>query len=74
MVCLMRNNSTNFYFSWINIIVCTYDLIGVSGALAAEGNTFKGVLLKYSEPPESRKTSKKYRLYVFKGKEEIGKR
>ncbi|RKO94794.1 SMAD/FHA domain-containing protein [Blyttiomyces helicus] len=43
----------------------------VSGALAAEANTFKGVVLKYSEPPEARKPSKKYRWYIFKGKEQI---
>ncbi|KAJ3047604.1 Smad nuclear-interacting protein 1 [Rhizophlyctis rosea] len=42
-----------------------------SGALAAEQNTYKGVVLKYSEPPEARKPSKKYRLYVYKGSEEI---
>ncbi|KAJ3213402.1 Smad nuclear-interacting protein 1 [Dinochytrium kinnereticum] len=44
---------------------------GLSGALAAEGNTFKGVLLKYSEPPEARKTNKHFRLYIFKGKDQI---
>ncbi|KAJ3106819.1 Smad nuclear-interacting protein 1 [Phlyctochytrium planicorne] len=44
---------------------------GLSGALAAEGNTFKGVLLKYSEPPEARKPTKHFRLYVFKGKDQI---
>ncbi|KAJ3141030.1 hypothetical protein HDU90_007053 [Geranomyces variabilis] len=41
----------------------------VSGALAAEQNTFKGVVLKYSEPAEARKPKERYRLYVFKGKE-----
>ncbi|KAJ3088657.1 Smad nuclear-interacting protein 1 [Physocladia obscura] len=46
---------------------------GVSGALSAEANTFKGVVLKYSEPPEARKpsSSSKYRLYTFKGDEQI---
>ncbi|KAJ3017409.1 UNVERIFIED_CONTAM: hypothetical protein HDU68_011693 [Siphonaria sp. JEL0065] len=45
---------------------------GVSGALTAEANTFKGVVLKYSEPQEARKpTVAKYRLYTFKGKEQI---
>ncbi|KAI8818966.1 SMAD/FHA domain-containing protein [Fimicolochytrium jonesii] len=43
----------------------------VSGALAADQNTFKGVVLKYSEPPEARKPKERYRLYVFKGKEQI---
>ncbi|TPX38584.1 hypothetical protein SeLEV6574_g07734 [Synchytrium endobioticum] len=42
-----------------------------SGKLAAEQNTYKGVVLKYSEPPEARKTVKKWRLYVFKGKEQV---
>jgi smad nuclear-interacting protein 1 len=48
-----------------------------SGNLAAETNIFKGVVLKYHEPPEGRKpvASGKnggWRLYVFKGKEELG--
>jgi smad nuclear-interacting protein 1 len=42
-----------------------------SGALAAETNTFKGVVLKYSEPPEARKPNKGWRMYVFKGKEQV---
>ncbi|KAL7009774.1 hypothetical protein EMMF5_000682 [Cystobasidiomycetes sp. EMM_F5] len=42
-----------------------------SGALAAETNTFKGVVLKYNEPPEARKPNKGWRLYVFKGKEQV---
>jgi len=43
--------------------------LGVSGALAAETNTFANTLVKYSEPPEARKPRKKWRLYVFKGRE-----
>jgi smad nuclear-interacting protein 1 len=46
--------------------------IAVSGALAAEKNMYKGVVLKYSEPVEARKTNKKFRFYIFKGKEQIG--
>ncbi|GAA99579.1 uncharacterized protein L969DRAFT_86839 [Mixia osmundae IAM 14324] len=42
-----------------------------SGRLAAETNTYKGVVLKYNEPPEARKPSKKWRLYVFKGAEQV---
>jgi smad nuclear-interacting protein 1 len=42
--------------------------LSVSGALAAETNTFNNVLVKYSEPPEARKPRKKWRLYVFKGR------
>ncbi|KAI8445753.1 SMAD/FHA domain-containing protein, partial [Phakopsora pachyrhizi] len=42
-----------------------------SGKLAAETNSLKGVVLKYHEPPEARRPNKKYRLYVFKGSEQI---
>lgn len=45
---------------------------GASGLLAAEQNSYKGVVVKYAEPPEARKPSKKWRLYVFKGKDQIG--
>ncbi|KAJ9124020.1 hypothetical protein QFC22_000812 [Naganishia vaughanmartiniae] len=59
---------------------------GNSGLLAAESNTVKvssdkaskagtpdvtGVVLKYHEPPEARKPTKSWRLYVFKGKEQV---
>ncbi|BGP20248.1 hypothetical protein JCM10213v2_008385 [Rhodosporidiobolus nylandii] len=42
-----------------------------SGALAAETNTLNGVVLKYSEPAEARKPVRNWRLYVFKGKEQV---
>ncbi|KAI9634006.1 SMAD/FHA domain-containing protein, partial [Dioszegia hungarica] len=42
-----------------------------SGLLAKETNTVKGVQMKYNEPPEARKPLKNWRLYVFKGKEQI---
>lgn len=44
-----------------------------SGLLVKEANTFNGILLKYSEPPEARKCDsvKKLRLYTFKGDEHI---
>ena len=45
---------------------------GASGLLAKETNTVKGVELKYNEPPEARKPLKNWRLYVFKGKEQLG--
>jgi smad nuclear-interacting protein 1 len=45
---------------------------GLSGKLAAETNTVKGVELKYNEPPEAAKPKTKWRLYVFKGDEQIG--
>ncbi|KAF9304012.1 Smad nuclear-interacting protein 1 [Mortierella antarctica] len=45
---------------------------GLSGSLAAETNTtVSGTVLKYNEPPEARKPSQKWRLYVFKGDKEI---
>ncbi|KAG2183055.1 hypothetical protein INT44_006036 [Umbelopsis vinacea] len=44
---------------------------GLSGALAAETNTYKGVELKYVEPAEAREPTKKWRLYVFKGDKQI---
>ncbi|CEI94654.1 Putative SMAD/FHA domain-containing protein [Rhizopus microsporus] len=44
---------------------------GLSGKLAAETNTVKGVELKYNEPPEAAKPDKKWRLYVFKKDEQI---
>ncbi|KAJ9117227.1 hypothetical protein QFC20_000371 [Naganishia adeliensis] len=59
---------------------------GNSGLLAAESNTVRvtseqasnagtpdvtGVVLKYHEPPEARKPTKNWRLYVFKGKEQV---
>ena len=47
---------------------------GLSGLLAKETNTVKGIELKYNEPPEARKPLKNWRLYVFKGKEQIGGR
>ncbi|KAJ7644010.1 smad nuclear interacting protein 1 [Roridomyces roridus] len=47
-----------------------------SGLLAAETNTVKAVngdstVLKYNEPPEARKPSLGWRLYVFKGSEQV---
>jgi len=46
---------------------------GNSGLLARETNLVKGVQIKYNEPPEARKPLKNWRLYVFKGTEQIGK-
>jgi smad nuclear-interacting protein 1 len=45
---------------------------GNSGLLARETNLVKGVQIKYNEPPEARKPTKNWRLYVFKGTEQIG--
>ncbi|CAI5953314.1 unnamed protein product, partial [Closterium sp. NIES-64] len=38
----------------------------LSGKLAEETNRFRGVALVYNEPPEARKPSIRWRLYVFK--------
>lgn len=48
-----------------------------SGLLAAATNTVRGTdgsssVLKYNEPPEARKPVLGWRLYVFKGKEQLG--
>ena len=48
-----------------------------SGLLAAETNTVKAsdgtaTVLKYNEPPEARKPVVGWRLYVFKGQEQLG--
>ncbi|KAJ4481986.1 Smad nuclear-interacting protein 1 [Lentinula aciculospora] len=50
---------------------------GASGLLAAETNTVQSIdgknstVLKYNEPPEARKPVLGWRLYVFKGKEQV---
>ena len=44
---------------------------GLSGALAKDtktGNVYKGVLLKFKEPPEARAPNTQWRFYVFKPK------
>ena len=41
----------------------------VSGKLAEETNTYKGIVINYAEPPEARKPRKRWRLYPFKGDE-----
>ena len=50
---------------------------GLSGALAKDqsgtggSNVYKGVLLKFQEPPEARTPNTLWRLYVFRGDEQI---
>ena len=50
---------------------------GLSGVLAADNtgrggsNMYKGVALKFQEPPEARTPNKQWRFYVFKGEEQI---
>lgn len=45
----------------------------LSGALLKDTNTYKGVVIKYSEPIEAQKTKRRWRFYVFKG-EQVRKR
>lgn len=40
---------------------------GLSGKLTEDVNTFNGIVIKYSEPQESRKPKRRWRLYPFKG-------
>ncbi|BET00742.1 Hypothetical proteinA [Nesidiocoris tenuis] len=40
---------------------------GLSGKLVEETNMYKGVLIKYSQPPEARMPKRRWRLYPFKG-------
>ncbi|PVU94299.1 hypothetical protein BB561_002671 [Smittium simulii] len=43
----------------------------LSGKLAFDTNKVNGALLKYNEPPEARVPQHKWRIYVFKGKDQI---
>jgi smad nuclear-interacting protein 1 len=42
-----------------------------TGKLAEETNKVNGVVLKWSEPADAAKPTKKWRMYVFKGKESL---
>ncbi|KAL1514911.1 hypothetical protein AB1Y20_003991 [Prymnesium parvum] len=42
-----------------------------SGKLAEDTNKVNGVILKWAEPRDAQKPSKRWRLYVFKGKESL---
>ncbi|PAV91005.1 hypothetical protein WR25_25703 isoform B [Diploscapter pachys] len=42
-----------------------------SGTLAEDTNMYKGVLIKYNEPPEAKKPKLRWRLYPFKGDEAL---
>ncbi|XP_034253572.1 smad nuclear-interacting protein 1 [Thrips palmi] len=44
---------------------------GLSGKLTEDTNTYKGVVIKYSEPPEARVPKRRWRLYPFKGEEAL---
>uniref|UniRef100_UPI00358EB120 smad nuclear-interacting protein 1 n=1 Tax=Myxine glutinosa TaxID=7769 RepID=UPI00358EB120 len=42
---------------------------GLSGALTEDTNTYRGVVIKYNEPPEGRMPKTRWRLYPFKNDE-----
>jgi len=42
-----------------------------TGKLAAASNSVNGVALKWSEAPDAARPTKRWRLYVFKGKESL---
>lgn len=44
---------------------------GLSGKLTEERNTYRGIVIKYSEPPEARKPKRRWRLYPFKGEKAL---
>lgn len=44
---------------------------GLSGKLTEDTNTVNGVVIKCSEPPESRKPKRRWRLYPFKGEKAL---
>eukprot|EP00794_Sanderia_malayensis_P006360 gene6360-7088_t len=43
----------------------------LSGKLTEFTNTYKGVVIKYNEPPEARKPKTRWRFYPFKGDQEL---
>ncbi|CAJ0927262.1 unnamed protein product, partial [Mesorhabditis belari] len=45
--------------------------MGLSGKLAEDTNTFRGVVIKYNEPPEAKIPKTRWRLYPFKGDESL---
>jgi smad nuclear-interacting protein 1 len=45
--------------------------LALSGNLTKDTNSFNGVVVKYNEPPEARKPNKRWRLYCFKGEQEL---
>ncbi|CAC5394500.1 SNIP1 [Mytilus coruscus] len=43
----------------------------LSGKLTEDTNSYKGVVIKYNQPPEARRPKKRWRLYPFKGEEAL---
>ncbi|CAI4225197.1 unnamed protein product [Auanema sp. JU1783] len=46
-------------------------IMATSGKLAEDTNTFRGVVVKYNEPPEAKMPTLRWRLYPFKGEESL---
>lgn len=44
----------------------------LSGLLAEEQNTYLGIVLKFTEPPEAQKPTERWRLYVFREGKQLG--
>lgn len=44
---------------------------GLSGKLTEDTNMVNGVVIKYSEPDDARKPNRRWRLYPFKGEQEL---
>ncbi|KAI1717833.1 smad nuclear interacting protein 1 [Ditylenchus destructor] len=42
-----------------------------SGKLAEDTNTYKGIVIKYNEPPEAKLPKIRWRLYPFKGEADL---
>ena len=51
-------------------LFCALYIISL-GKLAADTNTYKGVVIKYNEPEDARKPTNFWRLYPFKGDEAL---
>ena len=43
----------------------------LSGKLTEDANTFRGVVVQYSEPAEARRPKRRWRLYPFKGEDNL---
>jgi smad nuclear-interacting protein 1 len=44
---------------------------GLSGALAKDTNTFKGIVIKYNEPPDAHKPDQRWFIYPFKDNQSL---
>ena len=68
---MSKTSNNDEHESENNNVVKEKPNFGLSGALAQDdktGNTYNGIVLKFSEPPEARTPNTRWRLYVFKKK------